>query len=78
MLTKQVREMERQADVLDDMQVVWRGKNPYWFEILDAFSAQGIRYSADRQKYVIKVAAKDYTQAYGILMELNNELEAGW
>ncbi len=78
MLTKQVREMERQADVLDDMQVVWRGKNPYWFEILDSFSAQGIRYSADRQKHVIKVASKDYTRAYGILMELNSELEAGW
>ena len=60
------------------MQVIWRGKNPFWFEILDTFASSGIRYAADRQAYVIKVADKDFDQANGILMDLNTELGAGW
>ena len=63
---------------MNEMQVIWRGKNPFWFEILDAFASAGIKYAADRQSYVIKVASKDYDQANGILMDLNTELEAGW
>ena len=60
------------------MQVIWRGKNPFWFEILDSFASAGIKYVADRQSYVIKVASKDYDQANGILMDLNAELGADW
>ena len=60
------------------MTTIWRGKMEFWFEVLDAFSASGIRYSADRQTWTIKVADEQVNRANGILMEINSELEAGW
>ena len=63
---------------LKHMTTIWKGKMEFWFEVLDAFSAAGINYSADRSNWTIKVADEQVTRANGILMEINSELEAGW
>ena len=60
------------------MTTIWKGKMEFWFEVLDAFGASGIKYSADRQNWTIKVDDDQVDQANGILMEINAELEAGW
>ena len=60
------------------MITIWKGKMDFWFEVLDAFSANGIRYSADHQRWIIKVDEDQIDQANGILMDINAELEAGW
>ena len=57
---------------------IWKGKMEFWFEVLDAFSANGIKYSANRQNWTIKVNEDQVTAANGILSEINMELEAGW
>ena len=51
------------------MITIWKGKMDFWFEVLDAFSANGIRYSADHQRWIIKVAEDQVDQANGVLME---------
>lgn len=57
---------------------IWKGRMEFWFEVLDAFSASGIKYSANKQNWSIKVNEDQVTQANGILSEINAELEAGW
>ena len=59
------------------MTTIWKGKMDFWFEVLDAFSAAGIKYSVDRQRWTIKVNEEQVDQANSILMEINAELEAG-
>jgi len=60
------------------MTTIWKGKMNLWFEVLDAFGTAGIRYSANRQNWTIKVDDEQVNEANGILMEINSELEASW
>jgi hypothetical protein len=59
-------------------QQIWKGKTEYFDEIVDSFLSAGIKVDVDYKKHIIAVEEKDYDQAYGILMELNQALEAGW
>tara|TARA_B110000503_G_C7029844_1_gene363523 strand:+ start:140 stop:370 length:231 start_codon:yes stop_codon:yes gene_type:complete len=76
MNSKQQKELDRQADVL--MVEVWRGKDKYFDEIVDAIASSGIKYEVNKKAWTISVDRKDYSQANGILMDLNECLEAGW
>ena len=57
---------------------IWKGKMEFWFEVLDAFSANGIKYSANKKNWSIEVSEKQVVRANAILAEVNSELEAGW
>ena len=43
---------------MDTKMTIWSGYTKYWDEILDAFSCQGIKYEADKNKRIIKVEKK--------------------
>ena len=60
------------------MKQIWCGKTKYWDEIVEAFENQGFNLKIDKKKWSIEVEDKDYNQAYSILCELNEILEAGW
>lgn len=58
------------------MMQVWSGKTKYFDEIIDTFASAGIKYEI--QGNSILVDEKDYSNAYGMLCELNSILNAGW
>jgi len=60
------------------MTQIWKGKTEYFHEMVDALMCAGIKTEVDSKKWTISVDSKNYGQANGILMELNQLLEAGW
>jgi hypothetical protein len=60
------------------MRQIWYGKTKYWDEIVEAFENQGFKLNVNKKQWTIEVEDKDYNQAYAILCELNEILEAGW
>jgi len=60
------------------MTQIWYGKTEYFDEIVESFLCAGIKTEYDTKKWTISVDDKDYVQANGILMDLNQLLEAGW
>lgn len=58
------------------MMQVWSGYTQYFDEILDTLASAGIEYEVEGNS--IMVDKKDYTEAYGMLCELNSILGAGW
>lgn len=62
----------------NEMVNVWSGKTRGWDDILETFSNQGIIYKADNKKWTVKVARKDYNNAYDILCEINQMAGYGW
>lgn len=62
----------------NNLMTVWSGKTKHWDEIIDAFANAGIKRDVDKKTWTIKVDSDRYSEAYGILMELNSMLEAGW
>ena len=57
---------------------IWKGKTDYFDEMVDALKCAGIKTEVDNKKWTISVDSKNYCQANGILMELNELLGAGW
>ena len=60
------------------MQQIWSGKTEYFDEIVDTFMSEGIKTEVNKKKWTISVDEKRYSEAYGMLCELNSLLEAGW
>ena len=60
------------------MTQIWKGRTEYFDEMVDALMCAGIKMTVDKKQWTISVADKDYSQANGILMDLNQLLEAGW
>ena len=60
------------------MKEIWNERTEYFDEIVDCFACAGIKYEADSENYTISVESGRYSEAYGILCELNNELNCGW
>jgi hypothetical protein len=58
--------------------IVWSGRTEYFDEIIDTFASAGIKREVDEKNWVIKVERSRYNEAYGMLMDLNTVLEAGW
>jgi hypothetical protein len=55
---------------------IWSGSTPYFDEIIDTFASAGIDYEVQGDS--ILVSKNDYSNAYGMLCELNSILNAGW
>jgi len=60
------------------MTQIWYGKTKYFDEIVDAFLSAGIKTEYNKKKKEILVEDKSVDHAHGILMELNQLLDAGW
>ena len=60
------------------MEQIWSGKTKYFDEIVDTFASAGIKYEANKKNWTISVDKDRYSEAYGMLMDLNQVLEAGW
>jgi hypothetical protein len=58
------------------MTQIWYGYTEIFDEIVDTFACAGIKYEV--KGYTISVEDSRYNEAYGMLCELNNLLDAGW
>ena len=59
-------------------QNIWSGRTKHFDEIADTFGCTGVAMKVDKKKWTIEVDKKRYDECYGMLMDLNSLLGAGW